>query len=394
MTELRFRPIKAAPSAEFDVLCAGIGGRYRPYERGFEAPQDVAVRTRDSLALFHNDLTQKWLERYFRFQSSGTTRLGVLEMRDALVHDDWGLVLSNQTVAGEQIALSSLHGFGWEENHLSYMAKNGYLAALKDGAYRLDDDRLERRTIKGRAALLAFPGVHTYGHWIVDVAARLELLVATEDMAAIDAFLLPTPAPWMLPFLAAYGVPIEKIIPLEKTTVFDVNHLILPTTLSQHEGGVVPVGFACRIFGRLSSISREWGRTPPRGKVAPRVPIMLIEHTAMTSRTGRELANADALRALVQKLGGEVVNPLKISLSALLMRLRHTELAIGLDSSALHNLAMAPSDLVVIQTEQRFNMLHPSIQEATAKRVGFIQAEQRADGWHVDIPALEALITR
>ncbi|WP_417456230.1 hypothetical protein [Kordiimonas sp.] len=393
MTELCFRPIKAATAQEFDLLCTGVGAHFRPLERGFEAPVSALQRVNDRLPLFQNAVTKEWLDRYFRFQSSGTTRLGVLEARGALVHDDWGLTLSKKAqVAGEHIALSSLHGFGWEENHLGYMARNGFLAMQESGSYRLDDSRLERRRLEGRVALLSFPGVHTYGHWIVDVAARLELLNATEDLHAIDAFLMPTPAPWMLPFLAAYGVPSEKIVPLDKTTVFEMDRLLMPTTLSQHEGGVVPIGFAGQIFRRLGDISSTWGRTPPRGKPVPSVPIMLIEHTAMTSKTGRELENADALKSLILEMGGEVANPLKITLSALLMRLRHTKLALGLDSSALHNLAMAPCDLIAIQTAPRFNMLHPSIQEATGKRVGFIQADETPSGWQVDLQAMKAMI--
>ena len=362
---------------------------FTPYARAAEPEQAVEARRNPGLALLDTEFTRNWLEDYFTRQARGVARVGVLEAKDCLVSDDWGLAL---TRAGG-FAITGMSGFGWTREQFDYMGAHGHLSTAQD-SLALDSAARTRVPLAGTAALLSFPGAYTYGHWITDMCGRLELLAAQHDIAAIDHFLLPATASWMAPFLAAYGVPADRVLELDKSHIHEVERLLVPTTLGQHHRGALPVAFARQVFRRLEGISRTWGRLPRWNKEnAATAPLVYVRHTALTSAPGRELANEDALIAVVEAQGGRVLDPLKLPLPAFLNRLREAELVIGLDSSALHNLAMAPADLLVIQTEPRFNMLHASIQEATGKRVGFVRADAtEAGSWTVSAKRFQTLI--
>lgn len=389
MTLLPLTPALCPMPDQFAAACTSHGLDFKPYGPAYETLDLTARERREALTLLRSPFTNSWLQDYMRRQTTSNTRIGILEVNAVHVTDDWGLVLQPES----SFLISSISGFGWTEDQFRYLASKGHISQLSDDNYAIDDTRRTRVSLNGTAALLSFPGAYTYGHWITDMCARLELLAANHDMAAIDHFLLPKHAKWMDPFLAAYGVPRERIVELDKSHIFKVSHLLMPTTLSQHHKGTLPVPFARQMFRRLAAISFGWGHQPRWRKSPPVAELVYIKHTALTSAPGRELANEDALIAVVEDMGGRVLDPLKLALPALLNRLREAKLVVGLDSSALHNLAMAPTDLMVIQTEPRYNMLHPSIQEATGKRVAFIKAEQdESDYWSVKPKRLRALI--
>jgi capsular polysaccharide biosynthesis protein len=385
-------PLTLSPcrnARDFAAACAAHGLTFTSYGPAAESIKTAAERHNGDLALLDTPFTINWLEDYFGRQANGVARVGIMEVPGALVTDDWGLVITREG----GFVVNAMSSFGWTQNHFNYMAKHGHLATGEDGTLTLETEGRSLVPLEGTAALLSFPGAYTYGHWITDICGRLELLAAQHDIAAIDHFLLPRHAPWMDPFLAAYGVPDDRIIELDKVRTFVPERLLVPTTLGQHHRGALPVRFARQVFRRLEGISSTWGRLPRWGKRPEVFPLLYVRHTALTSAPGRELANEDELIAVVEELGGRVLDPLKLPLPAFLNRLREAELVVGLDSSALHNLAMAPADLLVIQTEPRFNMLHASIQEAKGKRVGFIRAEKGEDSkWTVAPKRLRTLI--
>lgn len=373
----------------FAAACKTHGLSFAPYGPAAEAAVTTAERHNPGLALLDTPFTTAWLEDYFERQAGGVARVGTLEATNALVTDDWGLAITPDG----GFVINAMSALGWSQNHFNYMVKHGHLATGEDGTLALETEGRELVPLGGTAALLSFPGAYTYGHWITDICGRLELLTAQHDIMAINHFLLPKTAYWMEPFLAAYGVPKDRITELDKTRIFAPERLLIPTTLGQHHRGALPVTFARQVFRRLEGISHAWGRLPKWRKAPDAYPVAYVRHTALTSAPGREAANEEELIAVVESMGGRVLDPLKLPLPAFLNRLREAELVVGLDSSALHNLAMAPTDLMVIQTEPRFNMLHASIQEATGRRVGFVRADKGEDGrWTVRPKRLETLI--
>lgn len=376
MTLLPLKPDLCHTPQEFDSARAAHGLGFKPYGRAYQAPALTTAERQEALTLLHSPFTNSWLTDYYRRQNASDIRIGILEARNVRVTDDWGLVLPSDG----SFLINSISGFGWTHDQFEYLAEMGHISRTADTSYALDISAHDSVTLQGIAALLSFPGAYTYGHWITDMCARLELLAANHDVAAIDHFLLPKHAKWMDPFLAAYGVPRERIVELDKSHIFEVSHLLMPTTLSQHHKGILPVTFARQMFRRLSAISYGWGHQPRWRKSPPVAELVYIKHTALTSAPGRELANEDALITVVEDMGGKVLDPLKLALPALLNRLREAKLVVGLDSSALHNLAMAPTNLMVMQTEPRFNMLHPSIQETIGKQVAFIKSDQDTRG--------------
>ena len=377
----------------FREACTAHGLTFERYGPAAEPKCTPAARVNPALALLDTPYTANWLRHYYNRQAAGVARVGMMHVPGALLTDDWGLVLTQPDENTGSFAVTSMSGFGWTPEQFSYMAEQGHLSAMPDGALALETGNRTRIKLAGTSALLSFPGAYTYGHWITDICARLELLTAQHDINAIDHFFLPGVSAWMFPFLAAYGVRQDRIIQLDKTHIYELEQLLVPTTMGQHHRDALPVQFARTVFHRLSSISSTWGRLPVWGKARKRSPLAFVLHTALTSAPGREIGNIAEIVALVEELGGQVLDPLKLPLPAFLNRIRESDLVIGQDSSALHNLAMAPRDLLVIQTEPRFNMLHPSIQEATGQRVGFMMAQADDAGvWTVRPRRLRTLI--
>ncbi|WP_262692285.1 glycosyltransferase family 61 protein [Kordiimonas aestuarii] len=391
MTLLPITVLPCANDKAFTACCKKRGLVFDAYGPAAEAKQSPAARANAALPLLDTPYTNNWLAQYYKRQARGANRIGLMHTGGVWLTDDWGLVLDKTT----GFAITGLSGFGWTADQFDYMARQGHLKRTQDDVLALESKGLRRVQLPGTSALLSFPGAYTYGHWITDICARLELLAARQDINGIDRFFLPKVSAWMFPFLAAYGVRQDRIIELDKKQLFELDDLIIPTTLGQHHRGALPTRFAAQMYHRLASISAHWGRLPNWGEKRPRIPLALVKHTALTSAPGREIRNFDEVAALVEDLGGRVLDPLKLPLPAFLNRLRESDLVIGQDSSALHNLAMAPADLLVIQTEPRFNMLHASIQEATGKRVGFMEAQPlEGGGWQVNIRRLKTLIRR
>lgn len=330
---------------------------------------------------------------YTKYRRLAGRRIGVLHCKGCQLTHEWGLLWSTES----RLAICGIYGFGWTKEHFDYLARKGFLhkTAAEGGfdRYLLRERTAKRVALGGRSALLSFPGVYTFGHWIVDIPGRMELLNSLDKINEIEHFLLPRSNAWMEPFLAIYGISSDRIVQLNQESVYDVEDIVVPTILSHQIGGVVPIGFSQIIFEKLSAVCRHWsGLAEDAAEDTHPRKVTLLLHSRMTSADGREIENQQELAALIREIGGRVLDPLSISLPGLANLMRGQKLLIGQDSSALHNVIFAPSDLIVIETKRRQNLLHHSIQDALNKRIGFVRALEQHGRWYVDIGALRKLL--
>ncbi|MCJ9428674.1 glycosyltransferase family 61 protein [Kordiimonas marina] len=391
MTDRRFT-VDYAPHAEnLHAALEENGLHFSAYTDYYDRRIRPERRFNENLALTDDAYTSAWLERYFDFQSRGTDRLGLLHAKDCWVTNEWGLVV----MAASSLAVSGMYGFGWMDRHFDILESTGDVARdaggftltpMKDGAER------QVLQLEGTSALLSFPGALTYGHWIVDVAGRMELLNALTDMNRINHFLLPKVAGWMRPFLVAYGILPDRIIELDSAHVYEPEELILPTTLSHQPGGGLPIAFSRLVFRRLAALARQWGKRKKDQTPAPKPGgLVFMDHKRMTAAPGRELRNASAVRDMILRMGGRTVDPLALSLAELTEALSGARLVVGEDSSALHNIIFAPAPVLVIETSRQ-NLLHGAIQEACRRKVAFFQADEKPGGWYADTDRLKTVI--
>lgn len=375
-----------APSRDaFNVLLAACGIRFEPYEAFYERHMQPEERYNPKLALTDDVYTTEWLSNYFHFQSYGTFRLGLLHVGEAWACHEWGLLVAHKS----GLAVNSIYGFGWSAEHFDHLVGEDALTPRPPSGYALNRAfKIER--LAGTTAMLSFPGALIFGHWVIDIAGRLELLNALTDMNLIDHFLLPKVAGWMRPFLVAYGVLPDRIIELNSDTIYDLEDAVVPTGLTHQPGGGLPVAFSRLVFRRLAAVCREWGKLPS-SQTSPPNRLVMIEHTPMTSEPSRAIENVGAVGDLVKGLGGKCINPIGMPLGELASALHGAQLVIGEDSSALHNIVFAPADLLVLESERQ-NLLHAGVQEACNKRVAFLAAQKAGAAWRLDIDALTAML--
>lgn len=388
MTELSFSVDYAPDLADFAAVLDREGMQFTPYSAFYEVETTPEDRFNPKLAVGGHDVTTNWLKRYFKYQSRGTNRLGVLSCANMRVTEEWGLA-----VAPSGLAVTGMHGFGWNFRHFGVLAGSSATTTKDQASFSLPVRDRKTVALEGTAAMLSFPGALTYGHWIVDVAGRMEILNALVDMNLIEHFLLPRVASWMRPFLVAYGIRPDRIVELDAGTIYEVPKLLVPTTLSHQPGGTLPIRLARVVFRRLAAINRQWGKTTGRKKRAE-TPLVFLAHTRQTSGAGREIANLDQLLALVKEKKGKVVDPLQMSLADLAAELSGARLVVAQDSSVLHNIIFAPADILLIETERRHNLLHPSIQEAIGRRLAYFPCGKSDQGWHLDLPRFQPLLER
>lgn len=339
----------------------------------------------EQLLLDRNTLTKKLLERYQKYRSSRNFRSGVYHLYNQKVFDNWGLVLSQ----AEGSLLNGSDGFGWPKGAFEFMARKGLLQLVDDsgGVLRFPDlvfDRTSRA-----AALLTFPGALTYGHWIVDIWGRIEILKRSGLFWKIEHFILPAPhRDWMNRFLKLFEIDESRVFLVDKVNGVFCEELFVPTVPTQSPGGIIPPELARSIFRPTASFINSWTLCP---RDADRAPLFII-HKHLTSSRRRLLANADQVAQAVIEIGGRVIDPLEVEIGELLAEIRRASVVIGQDSSALHNLAFVGRDLIVIETEPRANLLHFCIQDALQNRITYVGARWIDEGWVVELDEIKRML--
>lgn len=273
-------------------------------------------------------------------------------------------------------------GYGWNAARIAQQKQ--LMAAIDLGASPRAEDR--HGTID---VLLSFPGGYTYGHWLVDIAARIERVL---DVIALDrlAFIVPGAVqPWMRHHLDAYDITPEAIIALSEGQSYRSATLALPLVrLSAY----LPPFPHVRAFARL----KAYGHRLATG-ARPSGERLFVHHRAQTSLGGRNvLGNAAELAHEFERLGFVSICPADMTMKAQISAFRHAKLVVGEASSALHNIIYASAaTLIVLNAPSHKARLHYSICKLLGHRCSYLFGRDRDDGTFVCDPhALRDLISR
>lgn len=333
-----------------------------------------------------NILSEKLFRKYLRYRASDRFRSGIYHLQDQTVFDNWGLVHSK----ADGSLLNDSDGFGWPKGAFEYMAKKGYLTIEAGGQGSFNFPKLKIERTSDAAALLTFPGALTYGHWIVDIWGRVEILKRSGLFWRIEHFILPAPqTEWMRRFLKFLEIDQGRVLLVDKANGLSCRNLFVPTVPTQSVGGLIPPRLARSQFAPKAAFFNEWLSGKSERKPAP----LFITHRHLTSSRSRVLANADRVAKVVEELGGAVIDPLSVRIGDLLSAIRGASVVIGQDSSALHNLAFVGRDLFVIETEPRSNMLHFCIQDALGQRISYLSANMTEEGWVMDVEEVRRVLS-
>lgn len=337
---------------------------------------------RDELLLRRDEFNEKIIERYWRHKSDQSISVGLYHLKNCMVFDNWGLVVRDHTQL-----LNLSNGFGWSLEHISHMENKGYLR-VQGESIELKFPQLKIRNLFGTACLMSFPGALTYGHWIVDLWGRVEILKRLGIFFDVDHFVFPAPeARWMERFFHIFEIPRSHIVFVDKINGCEFSNLFVPTVPSQSPGGILPLTLSGPLYSRWCNIFNAWmGR-----QVEKKTPLFL-RHTPQTSGAERVLSNAYDVEQVVEAHGGVTIDPVKTPMSDVISHIQNASIVIGQDSSALHNVAFVGRDLVVIETAPRGNLLHLSIQEATGFRILYIKADEVDGKWQLDTNRLSSLL--
>lgn len=356
-------------------------------DHSFSDAESVYERLQN-LSILKDALNDKILKRYISYQQAAIGSSGTYHFQNKTVFDNWGLVYC----PAAKSFLNVSDGFGWPPNAFDFLKTKGFLKQSEDGgSYRIEYPDLQTSALSGISVLLTFPGALTFGHWIVDIWGRIEILKRSGRFYEVDHFIFPAPiSPWMRNFFDLFEIEASRIKTVDKTSGYDCEELLVPTVPSQLKGGILPRDLSSLQFSSRARFMKSWFPRQRSEGVSP----LFLTHRHLTSNKSRILANAKDVASLTLKYGGSVLDPVGAPIGDVIAAIRNASIVIGQDSSALHNNAFVGKDVLIIETEPRNNLLHLSIQDALNARFAYIPSEPREMGWFLDTDRLEAVLDR
>jgi capsular polysaccharide biosynthesis protein len=236
-----------------------------------------------------------------------------------------------------QIIYNLLPGMGWTKEQVEHVLAKESFATIKADPFR----RLPRT---GKYILLGFPGVYTYGHFLVDVSLRIQLAKAM-GLHGGARFLIPDPVQsWQLPLLALAGISSDDCVIIGTADRFLLEEVYVPVISGFN--GVLHRALARRAFDHMKNVmdSILGPRSSTRKFVSP------LHITMSSDQHPRGVEQRERIvETLSNRFGIEFFDPLQLSFAQQVDKFRHASLVVGEDSSALHNiLGTDDADLVVI----------------------------------------------
>jgi capsular polysaccharide biosynthesis protein len=265
------------------------------------------------------------------------------------------------------VIVSPNDGSGWFIEHIDYA-----LSEYRSHTHELSD---QSTFCDGVVALLSFAGGYTFGHWVVDICPRIEILSRYFNLKDLR-FAVPGPLPiWAEPFLSAYCIKTEQLVPLMSGSLVTVQDLAVP-----HIGRLTDCLFEfphLAAFNRLKTYGIE--KFPEAKGLGKKI---LVKHTPMTSNGSRSvLGNFDDIETKLNDIGFVTIEPASMSLEEQIGAFSEAEIIVGEDSSALHNVIYSNNaELFVISSPDRPNLLHLSIAELLGHRICYISGDTSSDG--------------
>ncbi|WP_298327817.1 glycosyltransferase 61 family protein [Asticcacaulis sp.] len=291
---------------------------------------------------------------------------------------------TNEAVIGEPLCWGCDFALWYAERHkLPKMVRR-----FADPCFRRQlDETLDRNTIRGEAVVLSAPGQDIYGHWLLDMLPRLNVL-REAGLDSLPVYCDSVPR-WAAYFLKSFGLDIDAIRP-HPSRFFRVEHAKVPTSSKS--------GF--RLGGR--ALEDAWAQVRPPAVYS--MPISAMAEKIFFSRRGwskgnrESFDNIDALERAAQSRGYRIVSPQDYTVEQQLLMMREARIVIGEDGSALHNIVFAQPGirLGVLSLRHRNNLWHYGIAHIKQGHVAYIFPENHTpkhievSTFHEFVDALEA----
>lgn len=298
----------------------------------------------------------------------------LLVYRNVDVIDSWGYLSRN----GTQL-IKGREGFGWSHDNLRIMSEK----YPESTAHDLPEIKGSDREID---VLLSFPGVYTFGHWPIDIIARIERALELFDIDQLG-FIVPGPPPdYAKYFLDSYNIDRKALIALPNKRRYRSKALVVPYLRTSDY--LPPDPFA-RSFSHLKSyglgIADEDTGSGER---------LFVAHRPLTSIGQRAtLSNADEIEEALSPLGFKCICPATMSIQQQVSAFSKAKVIVGEDSSSLHNIIYSSSaELIVINSKERKNLLHLSICKLLNHGCNYLFCEADGDRFACDPARIVALI--
>ncbi len=283
--------------------------------------------------------------------------VGAYRFRNVDVADGW-MVVSKDS---DEVICNLLPGMGWSEQHLKQ--------TLEKESYKVEKSAL-RPPVKlpGTYVLLGFPGIFTYGHFLVDISIRIQL-AKSMGLHTGAKFLVPALLfPWQLSLLSVAGISIDDCVSIGETDRFQIEHLFVPAVTGIN--GVLNRVLADRTFRHMKGIMNSLlGEKPANGS------LIFPLHTTMSSiHHPRGLDGRERVAGILHgRFGIEAFDPLQLSFAQQVDKFRNARLIVGECSSVLHNVLWSDgADLAVMAPMGHFNFYHIGIQNITGARTAIL----------------------
>ena len=296
---------------------------------------------------------------------------------DVTVRSGWGHVCSSGKMPDSRL----MFALGWSPSHLASVSQDIATKPVPDTV------QLTRPAIN-----LLWPGIMTYGHWLLDTVARLQLLCqARSDASSFVALVPQNPAPYMLDILAAFGIAEHFEVGWSREArcpeLFSPGHTRAACSF--------PRELYKAAYSKLRKYMHDHHGTESRGFCGSS---LLVSHTPLSSATNdpRMIENLDEVTSYVRQGGYKSINPLEFTLGQQFNIFSKAKNVIGIDSSAMHNALFAEDgqldDIIVFCVPWRFNYNHYLVSSLTGARLSLIPGRQaeRPGSCRIELEQLRA----
>lgn len=232
--------------------------------------------------------------------------------------------------------------------------------------------------------LLAGPGHHMYGHWLVDFLPKLFLLHrAGHDIARLR-YLLPADTPaFARTWLGLLGIGADRIVAYDRERDrVACRRLLVPTAL-RFIGRASPLmrEAARFLLDRVTPRSRPSWRLGRSGRARPALRRLLISRSDNAdTHNRRTLTERAELEAGARARGFEIVRPEGLSVPEQVALFRSADVLVGEYGSGLHGSLFAPPGATVVAFRDNgteLGFLQNSLDHALGHASGYVFGSAR-----------------
>lgn len=283
----------------------------------------------------------------------------VLRHEKVVIRGGWGLVHDSDG----NLLIDLFKTCGWGDGHIEH-ARN---AALEF------PEKFPPVILKNPVLNLLWPGVFTYGHWLLDTIPRMHMLRCYGFDFTQCTALIPATAPfYMREILSTFGV--KDFVGANWDRALICDEVYSP---GHCRGGTA---FPAQHYQDAFEIFRlEMTRryVDPRGERPARR--LYVHHTPLSSAQNdpRALSNEAEVAGWLTGVGFNMIDPLKYPFLEQISLFQQASAVVGIDSSALHNSIFSKrgcvENLVVFCPPWRFNYNHQLVASVIGARLTLLK---------------------